>query len=214
MATPRHDARTSWEKKFKIHETLVFSLFASLMAHQIKSFFKNLGTPAPLPPSQRVPPAPTFEPFNEELSQVYRYRRHVGVNLGCLFCLEGWLAPPELKKDRGHWESELAYLEASPSREAARDALESHWQNFITEQDFAFLSSVGVNAVRLPIGFWVVADQKDLADMPFRKYQGVYDAAWNYFLRTIDYAAKHNIGVLVDLHGAPGSKSGVHKSLV
>lgn len=175
------------------------------MASKLKSFFKHIehiGTAEALPPSQNVPPAPQFEPFDSVKAEIFRHRKQVGVNLGCVFCLEGWLAPPNLKST-GNWESEIEFLEACKSRETARDLLEQHWKSHITEKDFEFLASTGINAVRLPIGYWVAADRDDLSG-PFKKYGGVYDAAWNCFLIMIHNAAKHNIGVLVDLHGAPG----------
>ncbi|KAI9278702.1 glycoside hydrolase superfamily [Phascolomyces articulosus] len=181
------------------------------MAKHLKSIFKkieHMGGPDPLPPSSNIPPPPQFDAFDPVVSEVYRHRKQVGVNLGCLFCLEGWLAPPSLKSSgiRHDWDSEIDYLEACESREIARDSLEQHWKSYITEQDFEYLASTGINAVRLPIGYWAAADQEDLTG-PFKKFQGVYDAAWNYFLIVIHNAAKYNIGVLVDLHGAPGGQN-------
>jgi len=36
--------------------------------------------------------------------------------------------------------------------------------------------------------------------------------AWTYFLRSLAWAKKHNINVIVDLHGAPGSQNGYDNS--
>ncbi|ORY96163.1 glycoside hydrolase superfamily [Syncephalastrum racemosum] len=177
---------------------------------KVKSLFKkleNLGGAEPLSPSKNVPPAPQFEAFDPVKAELFRHRKQVGVNIGCLFCLEGWLAPPQLKSSSlRQWESEHDYLQACQSREDARDSLEEHWRTFVTEKDLEFLASVGVNAVRLPVGYWAICDREDLTG-PFKKFQGVYDAAFNSMLVFIANAAKYNIGVLVDLHGAPGGQN-------
>ncbi|KAI7875383.1 glycoside hydrolase [Lichtheimia hyalospora FSU 10163] len=181
------------------------------MAEKVKSLFKkveHLGQPAPLPKSQNIPPAPQFPPYDAVTAEMYRHRKQVGVNLGSLFCLEGWLAPAQLKSSglQHDWESESDYLESCQSRESARNALEDHWKTFVTEKDFEFLASAGINSVRVPIGYWIAADHEDMVG-PFKKFQGVYDAAWNYLLQLIANAAKYQIGVLVDLHAAPGAQN-------
>jgi len=39
-----------------------------------------------------------------------------------------------------------------------RAALQHHRDIWVTEADFALLASLGFNAVRLPVGYWVIAD--------------------------------------------------------
>jgi aryl-phospho-beta-D-glucosidase BglC (GH1 family) len=63
------------------------------------------------------------------------------------------------------------------------------------------LSSISINSVRIPIGYWIVGI---LTSGPFKKYEYVYQSAWKSFLQVVSIAAKYKIGVLVDLHGAPG----------
>ena len=46
------------------------------------------------------------------------------------------------------------------------------------------------------------------AGTPFESVSEVYINAWPRILRAINTAAKYDIGVLVDLHGAPGSQNG------
>ena len=93
----------------------------------------------------------------------------------------------------------------------AKAALERHWDSFITEDDFAWLSGIGINTVRLPIGYWHVGTDQDEWNMgtayePLRTH---YAGAWPRILRAVNWASKHNIGVLVDLHAAPGSQNGL-----
>ena len=36
----------------------------------------------------------------------------------------------------------------------AQAALEQHWQTFFVESDISDLAATGINALRIPIGFW------------------------------------------------------------
>ncbi|WFD03093.1 hypothetical protein MOBT1_001782 [Malassezia obtusa] len=72
----------------------------------------------------------------------------------------------------------------------------------------------GVNSVRLPIGYFHFlsgADSGRFASLmkgtEFEKYVPVYEGAWQRILAGIEKARAHNIGVLVDLHGAPGGQN-------
>jgi aryl-phospho-beta-D-glucosidase BglC (GH1 family) len=180
------------------------------MSHKLKTFLSKVCAPESVEPSEPLSPShdqieiPTFPAYDPVLSEIYRHRRHIGVNLGCLFILEKWLCPPALCSwiISKPWESEHDFLVAAGSTKEARDALEEHWRTFITEADFKWMQSIGVNAVRVPIGYWVAGQEYMIGD--FKKFQGVYDSAWARLLNLIDMAGKHDIGVLIDLHGAPG----------
>ncbi|KAG2198438.1 hypothetical protein INT47_009015 [Mucor saturninus] len=136
---------------------------------------------------------------------MYRHRRQVGVNLGSIFILDKKFSPASLRSCvvNGTWESELDFLRACMTLEQAEEALEDHWSTFVTEKDFQYLSSIGINSVRIPIGYWIV----DIEHGPFKKYREVYKSAWRWFLHMIHLAAQYKMGVLVDLHGAPGGQN-------
>jgi len=82
----------------------------------------------------------------------------------------------------------------------APQVMNDHWNSFVTESDFAFMSSNGINAVRIPVGWWIASDPNPPA--PF--VGGSLKALDNAFT----WAKNHNIGVIVDLHAAPGSQNG------
>ncbi|KAL9557591.1 hypothetical protein MBANPS3_001315 [Mucor bainieri] len=149
---------------------------------------------------------PTFAPYNRQEADMYRHRRQIGVNLGSIFILDKQLAPPSLLSCvvRDDWESELDFLEACMTEEQAKEALEDHWSSVVSDKDFEYLASIGINSVRVPIGYWILGA---FANTPFKKYEYVYQSAWRWFLHLISKAAKHKIGVLVDLHGAPGGQN-------
>ena len=35
---------------------------------------------------------------------------------------------------------------------------QDHWSTFIVEDDFKFISENGLNAVRIPVGWWIASD--------------------------------------------------------
>jgi len=36
--------------------------------------------------------------------------------------------------------------------------IKEHWSTFIVEDDFKFIASNGLNAVRIPVGWWIASD--------------------------------------------------------
>ena len=37
-------------------------------------------------------------------------------------------------------------------------SMQDHWNKYITEDDFKFMSENGLNAVRIPVGWWIAQD--------------------------------------------------------
>ncbi|TFY65483.1 hypothetical protein EVJ58_g1959 [Rhodofomes roseus] len=85
--------------------------------------------------------------------------------------------------------------------------LEHHWDTFINQSDFEYLASIGINTVRLPIGYWSLGPQF-CQGTPFENVSDVYQNSWPRVTRAISMAGQAGMGVLVDLHGAPGSQNG------
>ena len=67
------------------------------------------------------------------------------------------------------------------------------------------MAGAGVNAVRLPIGFWVAADTAEAA-APF------VEGGVQYVDKAMEWGAAHGIGILIDMHAAPGSQNGFDHS--
>lgn len=84
--------------------------------------------------------------------------------------------------------------------EGKLDKLTEHRETYITEDDFIKIKSCGLNAVRLPFGYWVV-----LGCSHGEPYSG---PALEYIDRAVSWAEKHGLQVLLDLHGNPGGESG------
>lgn len=152
-------------------------------------------------------PTPTFAPFNEKTASIFRYRKQQSVNLGSWFVQENWMVPSIFTCADGNRAAEHDVSAGWVNTTQSRQVLERHWDTWITESDFSYLASIGINTVRLPIGFWSLGPQA-CEDTPFEDVSDVYTNSWPRVLRAIKYAENHGLGVLVDLHGAPGSQNG------
>ncbi|KAE8709442.1 Detected protein of unknown function [Hibiscus syriacus] len=40
----------------------------------------------------------------------------------------------------------------------APEVIQDHWNTYITEEDFNFISANGLSAVRIPVGWWIAQD--------------------------------------------------------
>lgn len=171
--------------------------------------------------------APAFPPFDQTEANVFRYRQQQGVNLGSWYVPLGWYFDPLNMISRFVHEqwmtpslfecanvpkvSEIDIAAGWGSVTNARAVLERHWDTFITADDFNYLANIGINTVRIPIA-WFTLGPQFMVGTPFEPYIEVYKNAWPRLLRAISQAADVGIGVLVDMHGAPGSQNGQQHS--
>lgn len=78
-----------------------------------------------------------------------------GVNLGGWFVLEPWITPSLFDNGPAAAVDEYTYTQLLGKTEA-KSRLEAHWSSFYDESDFATMKQVGINIVRIPIGYWAV----------------------------------------------------------
>lgn len=121
-----------------------------------------------------------------------------GVNLGGWLLLERWIT---VRSDL--WsgvpadiESEYNLMQNLAGNGYAK--MKAHRDTFITEADFSQMAQWGLNAVRIPIGYWVRADSSNT----------FAPGAVYYLDNAMTWANNHGLKVLVDIHGAKGSQSG------
>lgn len=154
---------------------------------------------------------PTFDKFDSVKATVMRYRQQISVNLGGWFVQEGWMQNSFMScaKDGGTSENALmqGFGTSDNGLKSAQYYMEQHWDTWITEDDFEWLAGKGINTVRIPIGYWSVGPYF-CKNSDFSDYGSVYENSWKYVARAIRWAAKYDIGVLIDLHGAYGSQNG------
>lgn len=115
-----------------------------------------------------------------------------GVNLGGWLVLEKWMTPGLFKGvDAG---DEYTYCQKAGGAELAR--LKNFRDTWITRDDFVWLAAHGVQAVRLPVGYWLFGGKK-----PYLKTVHYADKAFRW-------AEETGLRILVDLHGVVGSQNG------
>lgn len=116
-----------------------------------------------------------------------------GVNLGGWFVLEPWITPSLFAPwaDGGDVVDEYTFTQTLGTT-AATNQLYAHWNTWITQDDFNEIASLGLNHVRIPIGYWAV---NPLAGDPYVQGQlPILDQA-------ITWARTAGLKVLLDLHG-------------
>lgn len=148
-----------------------------------------------------------FPPYDEQLATVYRYRQQQSVNLASWFVHESWMTPSVFDCAAGDGVSEIDIAYGWGSATNARSVLERHWDTFISESDFQYLQTAGINTVRLPIGYWNLGPSF-CEGTAFAGAADVYKNSWSRVVRAINMAGVYGLGVLVDLHGAVGSQNG------
>ena len=115
-----------------------------------------------------------------------------GVNLGGWLVLERWITPSVFKGTMAH--DEYGLCRELGDKKTQR--LTNHRDTFITEDDIRWIAQTGLDAVRLPVPYWVFGGQE-----PF-------EACGQYVDWLMDTALKYKLQVLIDLHAAPHSQNG------
>lgn len=143
-----------------------------------------------------------------------------GVNFGNIFLQEGWLSPfalePLKNKDGSYVKDKDGYIQYPEfTEEDFRNGLYSnpncgkenfdewfdyYFHSWVNEEDYDLLVELELNTIRLPI-YW-----RNLLNDDFtRKDDSV---AFKYIDNVIEKAKEHDLYVVLDLHGAPGSQNG------
>ncbi|KAK6202527.1 putative glucan 1,3-beta-glucosidase I/II precursor [Scheffersomyces amazonensis] len=155
---------------------------------------------------------PTFEESDtvrltkKDFSWDYDSQKIRGVNLGGWFVLEAYIVPSLFNAFEGSSTGipvdEYHYTQYL-GQDLASQRLQGHWANWYTEADFANMANLGLNFVRIPIGYWAF---QLLEGDPY--VQGQIP----YLDRALGWAAQYGIKAWIDLHGAPGSQNGFDNS--
>eukprot|EP01129_Flabellula_baltica_P001002 TRINITY_DN10927_c0_g1_i1.p1 TRINITY_DN10927_c0_g1~~TRINITY_DN10927_c0_g1_i1.p1 ORF type:complete len:589 (-),score=108.55 TRINITY_DN10927_c0_g1_i1:36-1802(-) len=134
-----------------------------------------------------------------------------GVNMGGLFLLEPWINPGFTNWVAGE-DDEYTYSQANPKGSVGAVLLEGHWETFYSNDDFVKMNKYGLNAGRLPVGWWFFADDAGIDHSPYLVPTADLYNSSHPLTQVILGANKNNIAILLDLHGAPGSQNGLDNS--
>ena len=84
-----------------------------------------------------------------------------GVNLGGHFIIEPWMMYDEWSEmGCGDQQSEFDCV-LKLGQDAANQAFQDHWGRWITQDDIAQMKDLGLNTIRIPLGYWIVEDLID-----------------------------------------------------
>ncbi|KAI6854487.1 glycoside hydrolase [Hortaea werneckii] len=147
-------------------------------------------------------PAGMMSPVKRDLKFDFGSEKVRGVNLGGWFVLEPWITPSIFENTPDNVVDEYSFCETL-GKDEAYSRLHDHWSSWITEDDFSEIAGIGLNFVRIPIGYWSVAQEDG---SPY--VQGAYD----FLGKAVGWAGDHGLKVMIDLHGAPGSQNGFDNS--
>jgi len=128
-----------------------------------------------------------------------------GVNTGGVFVLEPWITPnfTTWGKNVG---DQIIYARENPVGTPGYQALVDHWNNWYTPQDFKDMKAMGLNSIRLPVGWWYWAKDAGIDYMPYTVPQQETTDPQHPITKFIKMAHDEGLVVMLDLHGAPGSQ--------
>lgn len=116
-----------------------------------------------------------------------------GVNLGNWLVLEKWMSPALFE---GTVAEDEFYLPRQLSKEVYEARIKIHRSEYITERDFVRIKAMGMEAVRIPVPYFVFGDRE-----PFLGCIEELDKAFNW-------AERYGLQILIDLHTAPMGQNG------
>ena len=148
-----------------------------------------------------------------------------GINAGQILLQEGWMSPfalEPLTNEDGSYvkdaDGNIQYPEFTEEefRKALKenpnladyeleDLLKLYWDCFFTEEDFRIIKEdLQLNTIRLPFYYLNILNE----DLTLKEEE----EAFAYLDWFIENAAKNELYIVLDLHGAPGSQSGYEHS--
>lgn len=133
-----------------------------------------------------------------------------GVNIGGWLVLEPYITPSIFERFRTNCDNDDGipvdeyHLCQQMGYDPAKELLIDHWNTWYTEDDFASISKMGFNLVRIPIGYWAF---NTLDSDPYVSGLQEY-----YLDKAIQWSKKYGLKVWIDLHGAAGSQNGFDNS--
>ncbi|XP_047051884.1 probable glucan endo-1,6-beta-glucosidase B, partial [Lolium rigidum] len=130
-----------------------------------------------------------------------------GVNFGGWLVCEPWMMSDEWNNVMGcnGAASEFDCMRNNylgSKRAAGNDKFETHWRTWINADSVQSVHDVGLNTIRIPIGYWSNVDIVDKASEPFADGNRMLP----YLDAVVQKAADLGMYVIMDLHGAPGGQ--------
>ena len=82
--------------------------------------------------------------------------------------------------------------------------IRQHWNTWFTYPEIENIAAVGLNTIRVQIGFWSL--------IPLVSNEPFLVGAFDYLKLAVKWAQGLGLKVMLDLHGAPGGQNGFDNS--
>ena len=129
-----------------------------------------------------------------------------GVNLGGWLLMESWMSPIHDPDEKLAYTDIIEILTDRFGKGRALELLSEYEKSFITSSDYARISNLGFNCVRLP--FWyrnfMTADGKWLTDSHNT------NPGFKIIDKAVRLCEKYGLYLILDMHGCPGGQSTNH----
>ena len=123
-----------------------------------------------------------------------------GVNLGSQFIVEPWMANDEWNSmGCGGQASEFDCV-SKLGQAQANTVWANHWSTWTTQDDIAEMKSYGLNAIRIPVGYWI------REDLVYKDSEHFPQGGLHYLEQICGWASDAGFFIIIDLHGAPGAQ--------
>ncbi|WFD20538.1 RNA helicase [Malassezia caprae] len=154
---------------------------------------KNKDASAPAPAPSKLADLPKWDWLSPQ-------KKAFGVNLGGWLMLERWMYEDWMVQVGGPnaWD-ELRMSQRLGDRMV--DVLNAHMDSWITESDLDRIQSLGMNMLRVPIGYWPFLSTRTTGE-PYRNATQL-----DHLSSLMHWAWKRGLYILLDLHAMPGSQN-------
>merc|ERR1719391_1248966 len=93
-----------------------------------------------------------------------------------------------------------------------KERLRTHWDTFVTKEDFEKVGSAGVTHIRIPVGYWYWDVIEGEPFPPPNTDESDPNNPLFYLKRALGWLDELGMKGLIDLHAAPGSQNGFDNS--
>lgn len=123
-----------------------------------------------------------------------------GVNLGSHFIVENWMASTVFSGFGCKSDSEFDCVSSLNDQAKADSDFQGHWQSWVSAENFKKMASLGLNTVRIPVGYWFLESLVDSSEH-FPRGGG------KYLDQAVQWAKDAGLYVIIELHGTPGAQA-------
>ncbi|OWT39517.1 glucan 1,3-beta-glucosidase [Cryptococcus neoformans Bt1] len=127
-----------------------------------------------------------------------------GVNIGGWLVLEPWITPSIFEGKPDWVVDEWTYGVYMNNQSGTMDEIRNHWNTWFSYTELRNIAAVGLNTIRIQIGFWSV--------IPLEDGEPYLVGAYDYLKLAVTWASSLNLKVMVDVHGSPGGQNGFDNS--